>query len=591
MNSPTISPNVRPRNWSFIVHDSRLTASSRQAAISRLEASSKAGLELDVLVIGGGVTGAGIALDAAVRGLSVAIVEAQDWGAGTSSRSSKLIHGGLRYLQMLDFKLVLEALHERDLLLSSIAPHLVRPLPFLYPIRRRLIERLYVGAGILLYDLLATLGPGPRAVPFHRHIGRRGLTETFPGLQQSAAIGAIEYWDATVDDARFVLTLLRTARAHGAYATARTEVVGLTKSRGRITGALLVDLETGREIRVSAKTVVSSTGVWTEETQKLSKSSGGLRVLASKGIHIVVDRNRISGDAALILQTDKSVLFVIPWSRYWVVGTTDTPWQESFTHPVATGSDVDYVLAEANKVLSRPLSRADVIGTWAGLRPLLQPGMNSGTQSAKVSREHTVASPLPGLVVVAGGKFTTYRVMARDTVDFATKHDPKARRSETERIPLIGAAGFSAARRDVESIAERFGWSSQTVQHLLHRYGSGIHDVVELAMQKPELSEALEYAPAYLKAEIVYAASHEGALHLDDVMHRRTRIAYEYPEGGRLALPEVAALVGAELGWSKQTTAKESALFYRRAEAELHAAALSGDAEAMTAREMAELAD
>ncbi len=572
------------------MHDSRLTGSSRQAAISRLEDSSKAGLELDLLVIGGGVTGAGIALDAAARGLSVAIVEAQDWGAGTSSRSSKLIHGGLRYLQMLDFKLVLEALHERDLLLSTIAPHLVRPLPFLYPIRRRVIERLYVGAGILLYDLLATIGRGPRAVPFHRHIGRRGLTETFPDLQRAAAIGGIEYWDATVDDARFVLTLLRTARAHGAYAASRTEVFGLTKSGGRVTGAQVVDLETGREIRVAAKTVVSSTGVWTEETQNLSKSSGGLRVLASKGIHIVVDRDRIHGDAALIVQTDKSVLFVIPWSRYWVVGTTDTPWHQSLTHPVATASDIDYVLAEANKVLERPLSRADVIGMWAGLRPLLQPGTNSWTQSAKVSREHTVASPVPGLVVVAGGKFTTYRVMARDTVDFATKQDPKTPRSETERIPLLGAAGFSAARRDVESIAERFGWSPQMIQHLLHRYGSGIHDVAELTLQRPELSQPLEHAPAYLKAEIVYAISHEGALHLDDVMHRRTRIAYEYLEGGKQALPEVAALVAAELSWSEQTMAKELALFSRRADAELHAASLSGDAEAMTVREMAEMA-
>lgn len=589
VKSPTIGHSIRQRKWSLIVHDSRLNAASRLEAIARLEASAEPGLELDVLVIGGGVTGAGVALDAAARGLSVAIVEAQDWGAGTSSRSSKLIHGGLRYLQMLDFKLVLEALHERDLLLRSIAPHLVRALPFLYPLRRRVIERLYVGAGILLYDLLATLGRGPRAVPFHRHIGRRGLTSTFPDLQSSAAVGAIEYWDATVDDARFVTTLVRTARAHGAYAASRTKVTDLTKSDGRISGAQVVDLETGREIRVVAKTVVSSTGVWTEETQNLSGSSGGLRVLASKGIHIVVDRERIRGDAALILQTDKSVLFVIPWSRYWVVGTTDTPWGESLLHPVATATDIDYVLAEANKVLGRPLTRADVIGTWAGLRPLLQPGTNSGTQSAKVSREHTVASPLPGLVVVAGGKFTTYRVMARDTVDFVLKGSPKARRSESERIPLVGAAGFSAATRDVESIAQRFGWSPRMVQHLLHRYGSGIHDLVELAAQNPELSQPLKHASAYLKAEVIYAITHEGALHLDDVMHRRTRIAYEYPDGGVRALPEVAALIGGELGWSKKTIERESALYSRRAVADTKAGTLSGDAEAMTIRDKAEL--
>ncbi len=348
--------------------DSRLTTESRDRALSRLRASTAPGEELDVLVIGGGVTGAGIALDAVSRGLSTAVVEAQDWSSGTSSRSSKLMHGGLRYLQMLDFKLVLEALKERDLLLTEIAPHLVRPVPFLYPLRRRVFERIFVGAGILLYDLLATIRTGKRALPFHRHLSRAALTETFPDFAKTAAVGAIEYWDANVDDARFVLTVMRTAVERGAHAASRTQVVELTRNAsGAVDGAVLMDLETGVSFAVKAKSVISSTGVWTEESQSLADNEGGLRVLASKGIHIVVPRDRIDGNAGLILQTSKSVLFVIPWSRYWAIGTTDTPWTEDFMNPVATAADIDYVIAEANKVLARPISHDDIVGTWAGL--------------------------------------------------------------------------------------------------------------------------------------------------------------------------------------------------------------------------------
>ncbi|MEP6482441.1 MAG: FAD-dependent oxidoreductase, partial [Rhodoglobus sp.] len=336
--------------------DSTLNPGTRANALSRLAASATPGEELDVLVIGGGVTGVGIALDAASRGLSVAVVEAQDWSAGTSSRSSKLVHGGLRYLQMLDFKLVLEALKERDLLLSSVAPHLVNPLPFLYPLRHRVWERAFVGAGILLYDLLASARRSGRALPFHRHLSRRGLSEAFPDFAKTAAVGAIEYWDANVDDSRFVLTLLRTATSYGAHAASRTQVVELTKNvDGAVDGAVLMDLETGTRLTAKAKVVISATGVWTERSQALAGDDGGLRVLASKGIHLVVPRDRIKGTPGLILQTSKSVLFVIPWSRYWVIGTTDTPWHEELVNPVATAADIDYVLAEANKVLAHPI--------------------------------------------------------------------------------------------------------------------------------------------------------------------------------------------------------------------------------------------
>ena len=396
-----------------------LTPQTRQDALEVLAASGQ-GNELDILVIGGGVTGAGIALDAVTRGLRVGIVEAQDWSSGTSSRSSKLVHGGLRYLQMLDFHLVHEALTERDLLLKKIAPHLVRPVSFLYPLEHAYWERAYVGAGVALYDTLASIAPGKRAMPWHRHVSRSGMEQMFPDLRHDAAVGAVRYYDASVDDARLVSTLVRTAVSYGAYAASRTQVVELTKrGTGVVDGAVLVDLETGNRFTCRADQVINATGVWTEDTEALAGTDGGLHVLASKGIHIVVPRERIRGEVGLILQTEKSVLFVIPWSRYWIIGTTDTPWKQELVHPVATSTDIDYVIEHANAVLSTPLTRDDVIGVWAGLRPLLQPGTKEGTSSAKVSREHTVASPTPGLTVIAGGKLTTYRVMAKDAVDFA----------------------------------------------------------------------------------------------------------------------------------------------------------------------------
>lgn len=569
--------------------DNRLTTQTRDSALARLALSAESGEALDVLVIGGGVTGAGIALDATSRGLSTAVVEAQDWAAGTSSRSSKLVHGGLRYLQMLDFKLVLEALKERDLLLTEIAPHLVRPLPFLYPLRRRFFERMFVGAGILLYDLLASIRPGKRALPFHRHLSRKQLAITFPSLATSAAVGAIEYWDANVDDARFVLTVLRTAAGRGAHVASRTQLVELTKDKnGAVDGAILADLELGTTFAVKAKTVISSTGVWTEESQSLAGEDGGLRVLASKGIHIVVPRARISGTAGLILQTPKSVLFVIPWSRYWVIGTTDTPWTEDLMNPIATATDIDYVLSEANKVLAEPLTKDDVIGTWAGLRPLLQPGTKEGTQSAKVSREHTVASPVPGLVVIAGGKFTTYRVMAKDAVDFALGKQSKTQPSRTHKIPLVGADGYATAERELTAVTAGLGWDSTVTDHLFHRYGANIRDIAEIALREPSMAQPLQHAPAYLRAEIAYAVTHEGALHLDDLMMRRTRIVYEFADEGSAALREVAEIAAELLGWTQFEQAREVTLYLERAKADSRAALLGDDAAAADVRRQAE---
>jgi glycerol-3-phosphate dehydrogenase len=562
-----------------------LTAGLREHALATMRASAEPGQELDVLVIGGGVTGAGIALDAVTRGLSIAVVEAQDWAAGTSSRSSKLVHGGLRYLQMLDFHLVREALTERDLLLSRIAPHLVKPVSFLYPLEHRVWERGYVGAGVALYDTLASFSGHKRPMPLHQHLTRKGLERRFPDLRDDAAIGAIEYWDASVDDARLVETLIRTAVTYGAHAASRTQVVRLlTTPGGAVTGAELVDLETGEHLDVHARHVINATGVWTEQTEALAGSEGGLRVLASKGVHITVPRARIEGSTGLILQTEKSVLFIIPWSRYWVIGTTDTPWTHELQHPVATSADIEYVLEHANAVLARPLTRADIIGTWAGLRPLLQPGTKAGTSSAKVSREHTVASPAPGLTVIAGGKLTTYRIMAKDAVDFALGPRARSLPSITEHIPLVGAEGLAVLQRQSGAIGRRYGWDRARLDHLLHRYGSLLDELLELVDADRSLGAPLEHAPAYIGAEIVYAASHEGVLHLDDVLMQRTRLNYEQADKGVGALEEIADLVAPVLGWDLERRATEIAAYRERAEAEDAAALEPDDASAETVR-------
>ncbi len=561
----------------------KLTVPQRRSSLEAMGAT-----ELDVLVVGGGVTGAGIALDAATRGLQVGVVDAQDWGAGTSSRSSKLVHGGLRYLQMLDFKLVSEALAERGLLIDRLAPHLVRAVPFLYPLNHW-YERPYVGAGIALYDALATVGTRNRAVPTHRHVSRAGVRQTFPAMKPDACRGAIRYFDGQVDDARLVIDLVRTAVQLGAYAASRTELVELTTDPdGRVRGALLRDLETSTEHRVTAKTVISATGVWTEEVQALSGQDNGLQVLASKGIHVVVPRDRIDGESGVILQTETSVLFIIPWSRYWVIGTTDTDYRGDLTHPVATAADIDYVLDHANTILAEPLTRADVIGTWAGLRPLLQPQVKAGAAggTSKVSREHTVTQVAPGLVSIAGGKLTTYRVMAEDAVDFALGRERAAALpSETATTPLVGAAGYHAYARRAPEIARRYGWSEAMVAHLLHRYGSALPELLAMVDERPDLGRPVGHAEAYLRAEIVYGVTHEGALHLEDVMTIRTRLTYEVADHGLAAADEIAALMGDELGWDEARRALEVRAYRERCAAEDAAAGTLDDAAAQQARQ------
>jgi glycerol-3-phosphate dehydrogenase len=559
---------------------SALSPDSRDRALATMAAE-----ELDVLVVGGGVVGAGVALDAVTRGLSTGLVEQRDLASGTSSRSSKLIHGGLRYLEMLDFGLVREALQERGLLLTRLAPHLVRPVPFLYPLTHRVWERAYVGAGLALYDGMAMAGKYDMGVPKHRHLSRKSVARIAPDFAPGSIAGAIRYYDCQVDDARLVLTIARTAASHGAHVATRVKVTGFLRERERVVGVTARDLENGTDLEIRARVVVNAAGVWTDEIQDMVGGRGSLHVQASKGIHLVVPRDRIRSEAGFIVRTEKSVLFVIPWGRHWIIGTTDTPWDLDKAHPAASRADIDYILDHVNAILREPLDHEDVEGVYAGLRPLLS---GESEPTSRISREHTVVTPVPGLVMIAGGKLTTYRVMAKDAVDAAghslNTPDSTIRASITDRVPLLGADGFEARSNQRVHLARRAGVDVARMDHLLGRYGARVDDLLTLIDARPELATPLEGADDHLEAEIVYAVTHEAARHLDDVLTRRTRISIETFDRGVGAATTTARLMGGELGWDDARVADEIDHYLRRVEAERQSQLALTDQEADEAR-------
>ena len=519
--------------------------------------------QFDVVVIGGGVVGAGAALDAATRGLKVAIVEARDFASGTSSRSSKMFHGGLRYLEQLELGLVREALHERELSLTTLAPHLVKPLPFLFPLTKRWWERPYIAAGIFLYDELG----GAKSVPAQKHLTKAGALRLAPGLKRSSLIGGIRYYDTVVDDARHTMTVARTAAHYGAVVRSSTQVVSLLREGDRVVGVRVRDSENGEVTEVRGHVVVNATGVWTDEIQALSKQRGRFRVRASKGVHIVVPRDRIVSEVAIILRTERSVLFVIPWGTHWIIGTTDTEWNLDLAHPAATKVDIDYILDHVNTVLATPLTYDDIDGVYAGLRPLLA---GERDDTSKLSREHAVAVPAPGLVAIAGGKYTTYRVMGEDAIDAASEFVPaRVAPSITEKVPLLGADGYFALVNQAERVGAYYGLHPYRVRHLLDRYGSLIGEVLEMAEDKPELLGPITEAPVYLKVEAVYATAAEGALHLEDIMARRMRISIEYPHRGVDCAREVAEVVAPILGWDADDIGREVDTYIARVDAEV----------------------
>ncbi|MFM8844124.1 MAG: glycerol-3-phosphate dehydrogenase [Actinomycetota bacterium] len=531
--------------------NSSLNPKQRSAALASL-----ASQEFDVFVIGGGINGVGIALDAASRGLTVALVESSDFASGTSSKSSKLIHGGLRYLEQYDFKLVREALHERELMVSTLSPHLVKPVSFLYPLHEKLKERTYVGAGMTLYDALRGF---KRALPWHKHLSQKKISEIAPSLRLDVVTGGYQYFDAQVDDARHTMSIARTAAKYGAVITTRTTCRELIMNGKKVIGAHITDNETGESIKVHAKSTIMAAGVWTDPLYEKFGIKPGYAVRMSKGAHIVVPGNAIKAETGVIIKTDVSVLFIIPWGDKWIVGTTDTDYDESREEPLATSEDVSYIINQANRVLEPKLRREQVIGVFAGLRPLVSTDPDSPT--TKLSREHVVDSPTPGFVSIAGGKYTTYRVMAEDAVNEAINH---LRRivpdSVTETLAIVGAEGYAVLMNQISRLAAQYSLSEETIEHLLNRYGSMLDEVLEPTSSNPELRERLIPHLPYLKAEILYAATHEGARSIDDVLSRRTRISFEASDQGISILEEVASLITPVLGWSaseKKSSIKE----------------------------------
>ena len=509
---------------------------------------------VDVLVIGAGVTGAGCALDAASRGLSVVVLEADDIATGTSSRSGKTFHGGLRYLEQLNFALVHHAIVERDLMVRTVAPYISRPVPFLYPLTRHW-ERPYAGAGILLYDIFGLRG---KAVPRQRHFTRRGAVREAPSLDGAAVTGGIQYYDVLMDDARHTMAVLRTAAAYGAHVLTKAKVVDYLKSGDRIVGAVFVDRLTGERHEVRAKVVVNAAGVWSNELQQLA-GANSFSVAPAKGVHLVLRSDAIDSRTALLARASDSIIIARPWLGHWLVGTTDTPWDGSKGAPVAEVADIEYLLRELNRYLKKKVSVDDVLGVFAGLRPLLKPVDKDGETTSALSRDHSVIPGPPGLVTIVGGKYTTYRLMAADTIDAAVavaglRDVPK---SPTATVPLVGAAGYAALRNRFPALAREHHLPQAQIERLAFRYGSLLEEVLAVGADRPELAVPKQEWGDYLPAELLYAVQAEGALTLTDVLVRRTHLAIELPDGGRSVAADIAELIAPVLGWDDAETARQ----------------------------------
>jgi glycerol-3-phosphate dehydrogenase len=538
------------------VSEGALGPAARTGALARLERE-----QLDVLVVGGGITGVGIALDAASRGLSVGLIEACDIAAGTSSRSSKLIHGGLRYLEMLELKLVHEALRERRLLLTRLAPHLVRPVEFLFPLKHRGWERPYIGAGLFLYDTWAG-----RHLPRARHLSRRAALEAAPALRPESLIGAVRFCDAQEDDALYAVYVARTAAALGAAIATRVGAVGLIRDEtGRILGARAEDRLAGRAFEIRARHTIAAVGVATDRLLEWATGRAERVIRPSKGVHLIVPRSSIPMRSGLFMRTEKSIFHAIPWGAdHWLLGDTDTEWDGEVETPVANRADVDYVLAKVNSVLRRPVQQDEIRGVFAGLRPLV--AAEGAADTTRLSREHRLFSPAPGLTAIAGGKYTTYRVMARDAVDAAARDLGATAPSTTDRLSLLGAAS-----------------PPQDNDSLRLRHGACADEVLLLAQKQPELAAPLAGASGYMAAEAVHAVTHQGALDLDDILSRRTRVSIETADRGRATAVAITPLVAPVLGWSEARAAEELERYVRLRDAEEAAEEAPDDAAAAAA--------
>lgn len=526
----------------------------RQAQLEQLQST-----EFDLLIIGGGATGAGIALDAATRGLKVALVERDDFAAGTSSRSTKLIHGGVRYLEQavkkLDkgqWNLVRDALHERATVIK-LAPHLAHPLPLVTPLYNW-FGIPYYRIGLKMYDWLA----GKSNLKPSRFLSAKKAKKSFPMLKAKGLRGGVLYYDGQFDDARMNVTLAMTAIQQGAVVLNHVEVVSLRKENGKLTGATVRDRFTGASLPVKAKVVINATGPFCDQIRKMDDPQAPKMLSASSGIHIVLDK-RFSPPATglLIPKTeDGRVLFLLPWLGHTLVGTTDNPAQIE-SNPKPTEDDIQYILRHVAEYFDMPVSRQDVLSAWSGLRPLVSNPKASDT--AGLSRDHIVHVSDSGLLTVTGGKWTTYRKMALDAVDHAVKvgHLAPLGPSRSDEVPLIGAKDYS---EDLpKRLQNEFGLEQDVCHHLAKAYGGRARDVAHIA--KEGFGNRLAQSHPYLEAEVLYAIRNEMGYTVTDVLARRTRLAFLDIGSARRALPRVLEIMGHELGWDPARRREESQKF------------------------------
>ena len=518
--------------------------------------------QFDVLVVGGGITGAGVALDAAARGYRVALVEKADFASGTSSKSTKLLHGGIRYLPQFDFALVHEALVERGLLIQN-APFLAEPLAFLLPLyedARRpvgipIVPPNGIGLGPLLdiglwmYDLMA----GRRSVKRHKRISAQEAVRLAPTLRSAGLKEAFLYYDAQTNDTRLTMTVLKTAVQLGAVIANYAEVTGFTRSDGKLGGAVVRDMTNARQFTVAARHIINAAGVFAQEVMALSGDESKVSVEPSKGVHLVVPRERVRiGDTAVVLPEtdDNRILFVIPWEGRAVIGTTDTG-GGNLDRPQAQLDDVQYLLRHVNRYMDVNLTADDILNTYAGYRPLVK---SRGGRTSDLSRTHVVVEEGNGMVTIVGGKLTTYRRMAQDTMDVIARRDSLPRNHPTQRLPLSGAIDWRRVRSQVEARARRVGLSDDIIQHLCFDFGGQALAIIDLIEQDATLGQRLVPDLQYVRAEIVYICRNEMAITLDDVLSRRTRLSLEDRDRGAGIAEDVARVMGAALGWSAEQT-------------------------------------
>lgn len=503
----------------------------------------------DVLVVGGGITGVGALLDAVSRGLRAALIEQDDLAVGTSSRSSKLIHGGLRYLEQLRFGLVREALAERATLMR-IAPHLVHLEPFTVPLHGSPLAVPYLGAGLVLYGML---GAG-----FPRYLTPGAARRAIPALRTKRLRGAFVYRDGVEDDARLVIAVARTAIARGGQVATRVRATGLVRGAdGRAAGVEAQDLVSGEALTIAADAVIDATGATGGPGGPFAQQAGEVRVMPSLGIHLVIDRARIPASGGLTMRIPGRVLFLIPWGRRWIVGTTDHPWDGPVDRPAAPADQVDEVIGNLNMTIEEPISRADVIATFAGIRPL---AATSEASTVKASREHVIDSPVPGLATVRGGKYTTYRRIAADVVDAAL--GPKAKASPSRTADLVLVGGSSPTRPEPAD-----GPDPTLLAALTARHGSETPELLAMGAERSLLGR-LHPDTDHLEVEVAWAVEHELALSLDDILARRLRVAIETADHGASIAARVAAIVGPCLGWDDGRQAAEVAAYTASAERE-----------------------